>query len=335
MLTLLDVLTGTGGNVQGDLPANTPLPALHSDSRQVTPGSLFFALPGAATDGHLFLPEAIERGAAVAVVREDWWAANPAPPIPVIVVPETMTALHDLAAWWRRQFPHTPVVAITGSVGKTSTKETIAAVLATRYCVHKSIGNLNAITSMPISLLGMTAETEVAVLEMALYDPGDIATMTRIAAPTVGVITTIGMSHIERFGSQENIAAQKGELIAGLPTHGFAVLNGDDHHALAMQTRTVARVLTFGTRDTCDVRATDLETRGLAGIRFTLHLPNHAPVSVKSPLAGGAQRLHCSRRCRCRLRPRLEYRTRSERGWRGSKSGCASSPCRGRTAPRS
>ncbi len=286
MLTLLDVLTGTGGELRGDLSTDTPVSALHSDSRQVTPGSLFFALPGAATDGHRFLPDAIGRGAVAVVVREDWLAANPPLPVPAIAVPETMTALHDLAAWWRRRFPRTPVVAVTGSVGKTSTKETVAAVLATRYRVHKSIGNLNAITSMPISLLGMTADTEVAVMEMALYDPGDIATMTRIAMPDIGVLTTIGMSHVERFGSQANIAAEKGELIAGLPTHGFAVLNGDDHHALAMRSRTVARPLTFGTRDSCDVRATDLETRGLAGIRFVLHLPDTAPVPVKSPLLG-------------------------------------------------
>lgn len=286
MLTLFDVLEGTGGQLVGDLPTDTPFPALQIDSRHVSPGSLFFALPGAATDGHRFLPQAIARGAIAAVVRQDWLAIHPAPPLTVIAVPETLTALHDLASWWRRRVSHLPVVAITGSVGKTSTKEAVAAVLETRFRVHKSPGNLNAITSMPISLLGMTPDTEVAVLEMALYDPGDIATMARIAAPTVGVLTTVGMSHVERFGSPAAIAAEKGDLIAKLPPTGWAVLNGDDHNALATRARTTARVLTFGTRDSCDVRATDVEMRGLAGIRFTLHLPEGPPVVTRSPLLG-------------------------------------------------
>lgn len=286
MLTLGEVVTGTRGRLVGVAPTETPVSMFAIDSRLVAPGAVFFALPGTATNGHAYLDHAAERGALLAVVREDWLAQHPAPPVPVIAVPETLTALHDLAAWWRARFPAMPLIGITGSVGKTSAKEAIAAVLGTRYRVLKTPGNLNAITSMPIALLGMTAETEAAVIEMSLYDPGDIATMARIAAPTIGVITTVGMSHVERIGSQEAIIANKGDLVAALPQSGYAILNGDDPHVRAMEQRVTARIMTFGTGPHNLVRATALTSRGLAGIAFELHLPGELPMPVVSPMLG-------------------------------------------------
>jgi len=290
MLTLEDVRTGTKGRFEGTLPAGTPVSAFAIDSRQVTPGAVFFALTGTATDGHRFLGDAAARGAVCAVVARKWYTEQVMTrislPLPVITVPETLIALHDLAAWWRGRFPKTPVIGITGSVGKTSAKEATAAVLGARYRVLKTPGNLNAITSMPVALLDMTAETEVAVIEMSLYDPGDIATMARIAAPQIGVVTTIGMSHVERLGSQAAITANKGDLIAALPDSGCAVLNGDDENVRAMGERTAARVLTFGTGRHNSVYASALTSRGLGGIAFDLHLPGASPQSMVSPMLG-------------------------------------------------
>ena len=295
MLTLGDVLTGTKGWIAwpwpgDDVSRDIVFTAIVIDSRQVVSGALFFALPGTAMDGHEFLGDAAAHGAQCAVVSEVWLqqrthTPNP-PPLPVIAVPETLIALHDLAAWWRGRFPNTPVVGITGSVGKTSAKEAIAAVLGTRYRVVKTPGNFNAITSMPLVLLDITAETEVAVIEMSLYDPGDIATMTRIAAPTIGVVTTIGMSHVERLGSQAAIIRNKGDLIAGLPADGVAVLNGDDREARRMQFRSEARCYMYGTLPINLIRATEVTSRGLDGIAFDLHLPGASPRAVISPMLG-------------------------------------------------
>jgi len=286
MLTLAEVITGTQGRLVGAIPAESPVTAFAIDSRQVTAGAVFFALPGTSTDGHVYLADVAQRGALAAVVREDWLATHPAPPLPTIAVPETLTALHDLAAWWRGKFPQTPVIGITGSVGKTSAKEAIAAVLGTRYRVLKTPGNLNAITSMPLVLLEMTPETEVAVIEMSLYDPGDIATMTRIAAPQIGVVTTIGMSHVERLGSRAAIIRNKGDLIAGLPADGTAVLNGDNMDVRRMQFRTEAKRYTYGTEQINLIRATEVTSRGFDGIVFDLHLPGAFPQSVVSPMLG-------------------------------------------------
>lgn len=286
MIRLRDVLTGTQGQLVGDLPDDFLFRAVTVDSRQAGQGVLFVALPGATTDGHRFIAQAAQGGASAALVRRDWRDANPQPPLPVIVVPETLQALHALAAWWRSLFRNVPVIGVTGSVGKTSTKELIATVLGTRFRVYKSPGNLNAITGMPIALLGLSPDTEAAVIEMALYDPGDIATMVRIARPKIGVVTNVGISHIERLGSQEAIARNKGDLIAGLPVDGVAVLNGDDPLARAMAGRTGARVLMYGLDAGNDLRATNVQSEGLAGITFSLAMPRESPVHVTLPLLG-------------------------------------------------
>ena len=291
MIRLHDVLTGT----QGTLVAGAALSpdflfrAIVIDSRQVTKGALFFALPGETTDGHAFLWQAAERGAACAVVRADWLAnmaaAGNAPPLPVITVPETLNALQSLASWWRSLYP-VPLIGVTGSVGKTSTKELIATVLSRRYRVLRNPGNLNAITGMPLALLGLTPDVQVAVVEMALYDPGDIATMVKIARPQIGVVTNIGVSHVERLGSQEALIANKGDLVAGLPPDGHAILNGDDANVRGMRARTTARITTYGLEQGNDIRAADVESEGLSGITFRLILPGERAVRVRLPLLG-------------------------------------------------
>jgi UDP-N-acetylmuramoyl-tripeptide--D-alanyl-D-alanine ligase len=293
MIRMRDVLIGTKGRIvwpADSVPQDSLFRAIAIDSRQATSDALFFALPGTVTDGHAFIDQAAANGATAAVVREDWVAArdlsvNP-PPLALVAVPETLTALHDLAAWWRTTFDAVPVIGITGSVGKTSTKELIATVLGAKYKVLKTPGNLNAITSMPVALLGMTPDTQVAVLEMALYDPGDITTMARIARPTIGVITNIGVSHLERLGSQEAIANEKGALIAALPESGTAVLNGDDPIVRAQAARTRAHIVTYGLDAGNEIRASEVESSGLSGIGFRLTMPGMAPVTVRLPLLG-------------------------------------------------
>ena len=294
MIRLRDVLAGTKGRLVGAGPMAAPpqdllFRSIVIDSRQATSDALFFALKGTVTDGHAFLDQVAEKGAACAVVSEEWLtgrlATNNLPPLPVIAVSDTLVALQDLAAYWRSQYP-VPLIGVTGSVGKTSTKELIAAVLGTRFRVLKNPGNLNAITGMPLAMLSLTPEVQVAVLEMALYDPGDIATMVKIAQPTIGVVTTIGMSHVERFGSQAAIIAQKGDLIAGLPPDGVAVLNGDDPHVRSMASRSRARLVFYGLGEQNDVRATDVESTGLSGIAFRLTMPGAPTMHVRLPLLG-------------------------------------------------
>jgi len=295
MIRLRDVLTGANGTpgvgmaLPLPLPPDFLFPAIVIDSRQVTKDALFFALPGTTTDGHAFIGQAAERGAACAVVRADWFAAaiaagNP-PTLPVITVPETLTALQSLASWWRTLYP-APLVGVTGSVGKTSTKELIATVLSRRYRVLRNPGNLNAITGMPLAVLGLTPDVQVAVVEMGLYDAGDIATMVKIARPRIGVVTNVGVSHAERLGSQEALIANKGDLVAGLPPDGCAILNGDDPNVRGMRSRTTARVVTYGLNDDNDLRASEVESEGLSGIAFRLMLPGERAVRVRLPLLG-------------------------------------------------
>ena len=294
MIRLGDVLSGTNARVSWpwpieDAPRNLLFRDVAIDSRSVTKDALFIALRGETTDGHRYLDQAAASGAACAMVREEWLSARlqaaAPPPLPVIGVPDTLAALHDLASYWRSLFP-VPLVGVTGSVGKTSTKELIATVLSTRFRVLKNPGNLNAITGMPLALLGLTPDVQVAVVEMGLYDAGDIATMTRIARPTIGVVTNVGVSHAERLGSQEALIANKGDLVAGLPADGVAILNGDDENVRGMRARTEARVLTYGLSDDNDIRAAAVESEGLAGISFRLMLPRERPVRVNLPLLG-------------------------------------------------
>ncbi|HEY8291513.1 MAG TPA: UDP-N-acetylmuramoyl-tripeptide--D-alanyl-D-alanine ligase, partial [Thermomicrobiales bacterium] len=291
MIRLRDALTGTKGTLAAGaaLPPDFLFRAIVIDSREVMKDALFFALPGTTTDGHAFLRQAAERGAACAVVRADWLAdviaaGNP-PPLPVITVPETLTALQMLAAWWRSLYP-VPLIGVTGSVGKTSTKELIATVLSRRYRVLRNPGNLNAITGMPLALLGLTPDVQVAVVEMALYDSGDIATMVKIARPRIGVVTNIGVSHVERLGSQAALVANKGDLVAGLPPAGHAILNGDDPNVRGMRARAAAHVVTYGLNDDNDIRAAEVESEGLSGISFRLMLPGERAVRVRLPLLG-------------------------------------------------
>ena len=252
------------------------------DSRQAGRGDLFVALPGRRRDGHEFVPDAVARGARGVLVRQ----ASEALPagVAVFVVPDALAALQRLASG-RRDRRRAKVIGVTGSLGKTTTKELTAAVLATRYPVLRNEANYNNEIGLPLTLLGLTHRHRRAVLEMAMRASGEIRALCEIARPEVGVVTNVGPSHLEQLGSLEAIAAAKAELLESLPPHGFALLNADDPLVLAMADRTRARPLSYGTSADADVRATEIAGRGLEGVAFRLHWRGGSAM-VKTSLPG-------------------------------------------------
>lgn len=274
------------------------------DSRLATPGSLFVALRGERVDGHTFLRDAIARGASGALVRSEMIAdlalehpyalvdptnaaglehVTPDQTL-LIAVDDPLVALQRLAAYHRGRF--TPkVIGITGSVGKTSTKEVTATVLQRGYRTLKNQRSYNSESTLPISVLQLKANHEVAVLEMGCYVPGDIALLAQIARPYIGIITNVGPSHMERMGSLEVIARTKSELVRALPADGFAILNIDDPLVRAMAEVTPAQPFFYGLDPAADLWADQIESQGLQGIAFRAHYAGEQ-VSLHLPLLG-------------------------------------------------
>jgi UDP-N-acetylmuramoyl-tripeptide--D-alanyl-D-alanine ligase len=251
------------------------------DSRVVRQGDLFFAVQGERADGHTFVSQALEAGASGAVIERPVEAPENAG---LFHVRDSLQALQRLAAWWRKRHD-VEVVAVTGSVGKTTCKELIASVLNSRFRTLKSEANLNTEIGIPLTLLQLAQEHQRAVLEFGMYARGDIALLSKIAQPRIGVVTNIGPVHLERLGSQGAIIAAKAELVEALPANGIAILNGDDSRTAALASRTAARVVYYGLSEQCDIRATDLLTRGLEGIEFRL-ATSETSVGVTMPLPG-------------------------------------------------
>jgi len=203
----------------------------------------------------------------------------------LFVTENSLQALQQFATYWRGKFPDVQVIGVTGSVGKTSTKELIWAVLKQRYRTLKSKGNLNSETGLPLTIFELNETHERAVLEMGMYAPGEIATLCEIAKPVIGVETLVAPIHLERLGTIENIAAAKAELVRALPPNGWAILNGDDPRVRAMRDQTRAQVMTFGVEPTNDVWADEIESNGLEGMEFALHYQD-AHLHVRVPLLG-------------------------------------------------
>lgn len=299
MIELADVLVGTGGRSYGTVPAAVSFAQVRIDSRAIEPGDLFVAVRGEVQDGHRFVPDAFARGARGAIVARGRAAefaalapsAGPSgstrlttPPV-LIEVEETLGALGALAAHWRTKFP-IPVIGITGSIGKSSTKELVAGVLATRCRVLKSPKSYNNEYGLPLSVLLIGPETDVAVLEMGTFGPGELTDLARIARPSIAVVTNVGHTHLERMGSQDGIARAKGELVAALPPDGTAILNGDDPRVRAMAALTIAQIITYGYGDDCDLRASDVSDHGLAGLSFSLTWRGETVRLDRAPLLG-------------------------------------------------
>jgi UDP-N-acetylmuramoyl-tripeptide--D-alanyl-D-alanine ligase len=252
-------------------PSGTPFSGASVDSRRVTPGSLFVALPGERVDGHDFVADALRAGAVAALVARPVELPDDVA-APQIVVTDPLRALQDLAAWWRDRHA-IRVVGITGSTGKTIAKEITADVLSRGLVTLRNEGNLNSETGLPMTLLRLDSSHEAAVLEMSMYTVGEIARLAEIARPEVGVVLAVHPAHLERAGSIERIAQAKAELPAALPPDGLAVLNADDPRVAAMAGVTAAAVRTFGLGPAADVRGDEIESRGLAGTEFTVHAP--------------------------------------------------------------
>ncbi len=292
-----DALRWTGGTlVAGD--ATTTLSGISIDSRTVEQGELFFAIVGPSHDGHAFLESALDRGAAALIVERDR-ALPDALSVPAIAVEDTTRALGCLAAGHRAKFDG-PVIAITGSNGKTTTKEMCAAILSVSAPCHRTPGNLNNQYGLPLTLLGRSEADRSLVVEIGMNHRGEIAQLVEIAKPTVGVITNVGTAHIEFLGSREEIAREKGDLVERLPADGTAVLNADDPLVLAQRDRTHARVISFGTSIDADVRGGDIEWIDGRGYRFELETPagrgtievqGMGPTTVINALAAAAAAL--------------------------------------------
>ncbi|HEU4758647.1 MAG TPA: UDP-N-acetylmuramoyl-tripeptide--D-alanyl-D-alanine ligase [Dehalococcoidia bacterium] len=282
MLAVPDVWEGTRRVLVASRgPAGAAFQRGVIDSREAGPGDLFFALRGERHDGHDFVAEALARGAAGAVVERPLEVPEDAA---LFHVSDSLQALQELAAHWRRRHD-VRVIAVTGSVGKTTCKELIASVLGSRYAVLKSEANLNTEIGVPLTLLRLAADHERAVLELAMHARGEIALLARIAQPQVGVVTSIGPVHLERLGTLGAIVAAKAELVEALPADGVAILNGDDASTAGLAARTRARVLFYGQSEQCHVRGSEVVSRGLDGISFRLTF-GEASVTVSSPLPG-------------------------------------------------
>jgi UDP-N-acetylmuramoyl-tripeptide--D-alanyl-D-alanine ligase len=287
VILLADVLEA----ITGVRPANAAIeiPAAEIDSRQAVPGCLFVALPGEHHDGHDFVAEAFEAGARVALVKRDLSSQFNTIDLRqtpnqeelekklseldgsfCLQVDEPLTALQEAAMFWRKKLP-VEVIGITGSVGKSTTKEVVAEVLSQRYLTLKNKGNLNNEIGLPLTMLSLTEQHERAVLEMGFYIPGEIKFLCDLASPHIGVVTNIGTVHASRAGSQQEIARGKAELVEALPVEGYAILNYDDLLVRAMADKTKAHVFFYGMDSSIDLWADNVESLGLEGIRFLLH----------------------------------------------------------------
>jgi UDP-N-acetylmuramoyl-tripeptide--D-alanyl-D-alanine ligase len=287
VILLADVLEA----LTGIRPANAKQQIVEGviDSRQATPGSLFIALPGEHHDGHDFVGEAFSKGARLAIVKREiggeFRILDLRHPVAsedlsqmlselqepfCIKVDNPLRALQKVAGFWRSKLK-VKVIGITGSVGKSTTKEVVAEVLSLRYNTLKNKGNLNNEIGLPLTMLSLTEEHERAVLEMGFYVPGEIKFLCDLAKPVIGVVTNIGTVHASRAGSREEIARGKSELVQSLPEDGFAILNHDDLLVRKMADLTPAHVFFYGMDPTVELWADNVEGLGLEGIRFMLH----------------------------------------------------------------
>ncbi len=254
-----------------------------TDSRHVKAGALFCALSGEHFDGHKFVSTAFRKGASGALVRKGKSIKAPRGRW-VLSVDDTLTALGDIAAAWRRHF-NIPLVGVTGSNGKTTTKEMIAQTLAARYKVLKTEGNYNNLIGVPWTLFKLNRRHQVAVLEMGMNIPGEIERLATIAQPQVGVITNIARAHLEGLGSIAAIARAKSELIQQLPGDGLAVINADDPRVLQIARKTRAEILTYGFGSDAMIRGKKYKSNGFSGSQFEIRL-NHKLHTIRLNLPG-------------------------------------------------
>lgn len=264
-LILGEVAAVTGGRLSG--PADSEVTSVSIDSRGLDRGALFVAVRG-DRDGHDFVTHAATQGAAAALVERPVEGE-----LAHVVVADTQAALTELGRWARGRLADALVVAVTGSTGKTSTKDLAAAALGARFRVAASPGSFNNELGVPLTLLGASADTEAVVTEIGARASGQVAELAALARPRIGVVTTVGAAHIEMFGSEEEIARTKGELLEALPEDGYAVVGSDHQWVNELVARSSAPVVTVGRGDAVDVRVSAVEVDGRLRPRFTLETP--------------------------------------------------------------
>jgi UDP-N-acetylmuramoyl-tripeptide--D-alanyl-D-alanine ligase len=266
--TVQDIVRGTqGALIGGDL--GVPVASVSIDSRTLGVGEAFFAIKGHRLDGHLFLSEAAARGASCLVVHQ--LPDEPPAGVPVVLVDDTTPALGRLAAFHRSRFD-LPVVAVTGSNGKTTSKEMIAALLGTRWTVLKPTGSFNNQWGLPLTLLQLSSSHQAVVLELGANQPGEIASLAEICRPTVGAVTAVAAAHTEFFKTLEGVWEEKAHLVRAIPEEGSVILNWDDLRVRAMAPLARGRVVTVGRDPGALVRAVGEIQDGGEGVTFTLEI---------------------------------------------------------------
>ncbi len=265
--------------IQGELISGSHevvLSGLSTDSRTIAQAELFWALKGERYDGHDFVRQAIDKGAAGVVIQKGHRTELPAQRKPVLIaVTDTLKALGDLGNWWRKGYP-IPVAAITGSVGKTTTKEMAARILGLNAPTLKNEGNLNNLIGLPLTLLLLENAHRRAVLEMGMNQPGEIARLTEIAEPDMGLITNVGRAHLEGLGDINAVARAKVELLEKMPDKSQAILNGDDELLLRVASPFQRKVTTFGLGPENQIRAEKIQGLGKEGSAFHLRFAGQA-----------------------------------------------------------
>jgi UDP-N-acetylmuramoyl-tripeptide--D-alanyl-D-alanine ligase len=289
-LSLSEILKATGGKlISGDQGAE--IRSISTDTRTLKEGDFFIALKGKNFDGHDFLKDALERKARGALLGKDSGFRTQNSGFIVIKVEDTLDALQDLAGYYRNKFS-IPVIAITGSNGKTTVKEMLAHILSKNYSVLKAPASYNNEVGLPLTLLGLSHLKQVAVLEIGTSAPGEVSRLVQISRPSLGVITNIGEAHLEYLGSREKIAREKGELFTRLGPEDKAVLNEDDPLIREMKGKIKARILTYGVEKKADFQAQGVKDRGetlefsLKGVNINLPLPGY--YNVYNALAASA-----------------------------------------------
>jgi UDP-N-acetylmuramoyl-tripeptide--D-alanyl-D-alanine ligase len=284
--TLADIVKATGGEVLSGDPTQG-FEKIGIDSRDISPRDMFVAIVGDVHDGHTFTNDVVQQGVSGLIVNRKKTAQLPiaewqAQQIACVAVSDTTRALGDLAAFHRLR-THVPVTAITGSNGKTTTRQMTAQVVAQKYSTLATIGNYNNQIGAPLTLLRLTREYEQAVVELGTNSPGEIARLAQICAPDIGVVTNVGPAHLEGLGSLDGVMREKEQLIKHLNTGGTAVLNADDRRVYQMAQRTDKALLLFGMSKNAEIRASAVNEK-TSGISFHLHLPDaHLPIDLSVP----------------------------------------------------
>ena len=280
--TVEQIVRMTDGQLlQGD--PSSPISMVHFDSRKIEPQGLFIALTRGARDGHIFLHDALDKGAGAALISKPESQTQKIKDLSLILVRDTEKAFQHLAQAYRQQL-EIPVIAVTGSNGKTTTKDMLAHLLAKKLNVFKTYKNLNNHLGLPLSLLQIKQKHEAAVLEMGMSHPGEIDFLAGMAKPTISIITNIGDAHIEYFGSQAKIAEAKGELLTHTDPDQFVLLNQDDPFVMNLTRKYSGRIISYSIRRQADVYATEIKYTE-QGTIFKLHIGNES-VSCLLPMFG-------------------------------------------------